>query len=50
VEVILKAIEKAGYKAGEEVFIALDPAMTELYDASDRSVHAGDGRQEADQR
>lgn len=33
VEVILKAIEKAGYKAGEEVFIALDPAMTELYDA-----------------
>jgi enolase len=34
VEVILKAIEKAGYKAGEEVFIALDPAMTELYDAT----------------
>ncbi len=33
VEVILKAIEKAGYKAGEEVFIALDPAVTELYDA-----------------
>jgi enolase len=31
VEVILKAIEKAGYKAGDEVFIALDPAATELY-------------------
>ncbi len=26
VEVILKAIEKAGYKAGEDVWIALDPA------------------------
>ena len=33
VEVILKAIEKAGYKAGEDVYIALDPAMSELYDA-----------------
>ncbi len=33
VEVILRAIEKAGYRAGEDVFIALDPAVTELYDA-----------------
>jgi enolase len=33
IEVILRAIEKAGYKAGEEVFIALDPAVSELYDA-----------------
>ncbi|RLT32168.1 MAG: phosphopyruvate hydratase [Chloroflexi bacterium] len=33
VEVILKAIEKAGYRPGEDVFIALDPASTELYDA-----------------
>lgn len=33
VEVILQAIEKAGYKPGEEVFIALDPASTELYNA-----------------
>ena len=32
VEVILTAIEKAGYHPGEDVFIALDPAMTELYD------------------
>jgi enolase len=32
VEVILKAIEKAGYNAGEDVFIALDPAISELYD------------------
>ena len=33
IEVILKAIEKAGYRAGEDVFLALDPAMSELYDA-----------------
>jgi enolase len=32
VEVILMAIEKAGYKAGEQVAIALDPAASELYE------------------
>ncbi|MFW5805968.1 MAG: phosphopyruvate hydratase, partial [Bacteroidales bacterium] len=31
IEVVLKAIEKAGYKTGEEVFIALDPAASEFY-------------------
>jgi len=29
----LKAIEKAGYKPGVDVFIALDPAATEFYDS-----------------
>ena len=33
VEIILRAIEKAGYKPGEQIFVALDPASTELYDA-----------------
>jgi enolase len=32
VEVILAAIEKAGYKAGDEIGIALDPAASELYE------------------
>ncbi len=32
IEVILEAIGKAGYKAGEEMFIALDPASSEFYD------------------
>jgi enolase len=32
VEVILEAIGKAGYKAGEQVLIALDPAVSELYE------------------
>ena len=31
VEVLLQAIEKAGYKAGKEISIALDPATTELF-------------------
>ena len=32
IEVILQAIEKAGYRPGEDVWIALDPASSELYD------------------
>jgi enolase len=32
VELILEAITKAGYKPGEDVGIALDPAASELYD------------------
>jgi len=32
VEVILEAIEKAGYKVGEQVAIALDPAASEFYE------------------
>ncbi len=32
VEVILRAIEQAGYRPGEDIFIALDPACSELYD------------------
>jgi enolase len=31
-EVILDAIKKAGYKAGKQIAIALDPAATELWD------------------
>src|SRR3954465_1233632 len=34
VEVILRAIERAGYRPGEEIAIALDPATTELVDGS----------------
>ena len=36
VEVILAAIEKAGYKAGEQVGIALDPAASEFYEPESR--------------
>jgi enolase len=36
VEVILRAIEKAGYRPGEDVGIALDPATTELLEEGAR--------------
>ena len=32
IEVILEAIKKAGYKAGKQIAIALDPAANELWD------------------
>ena len=35
-EVIMDAIKKAGYKAGKEVWIALDPAASEMYDSETR--------------
>ncbi len=51
VEVILRAIETAGYRPGEDVAIALDPATTELLepgsgggDAPARYVLAREGR------
>lgn len=37
IETVLKAIEKAGYKPGEEVAIAMDAANSELYDAKTKS-------------
>jgi enolase len=39
VEVILTAIEKAGYKAGEQIGIALDPAASELFDEETRTYN-----------
>ena len=31
-DMIMEAIEKAGYRAGEDIFIALDPAASEIYE------------------
>jgi enolase len=39
IEVVLKAIEKAGYKPGVDVFIALDPAASEFYDSKTKLYH-----------
>ena len=39
VEMILEAIEKAGYTPGEEVAIALDPAASEFYDEKEKVYH-----------
>jgi enolase len=43
-DLILEAIDKAGYQAGSQVFIALDPAASEFYD-SDKKVYTIDGKQ-----
>ena len=37
--VILQAIEKAGYKPGQDVFIALDPASSEYYLEEEKVYH-----------
>lgn len=37
IEVVLIAIEKAGFKPGEDVFIAMDAASSEFYDAKSNS-------------
>lgn len=43
---IMEAIEKAGYSAGDQIRIALDPAASSFYDASKgRYVLAGEGRE-----
>jgi len=51
IQIVLEAIGAAGYKAGEQVSIALDPAASEFYDKasakyvfkkSDKSAHSSD--------
>ena len=39
IEVILNAIETAGYKPGEQLGIALDPAASELYDEESKTYN-----------
>jgi enolase len=47
IETVMKAIEGAGYKAGTEVAIAMDPAVSEMYN-TDKKVyhfHKSDGKE-----
>ncbi len=44
IDLILEAIQQAGYKPGEQIAIALDPAATEFYDAK-RKLYSIDGRE-----
>ncbi len=44
-EVIMEAIKKSGYKAGDQIRIALDPASTEFYDAKAKKYNlAAEGK------
>lgn len=39
INVVLQAIEKAGYKPGVDIFIAMDAATSEFYDAETKMYH-----------
>ena len=39
IEVILEAVQKAGYKPGEQISIALDPAASEFYEQDEKVYH-----------
>jgi len=43
-QLILTAVEKAGYRAGQDIFIALDPAASEFYSEKEKKyILAGEG-------
>ncbi|MFL5771916.1 MAG: phosphopyruvate hydratase [Flavisolibacter sp.] len=44
IETVLKAIEAAGYKAGSQIFIAMDAANSELYKKGKYVFHKSDGK------
>jgi len=39
IEVVLEAIKKAGYKAGKDIYIALDPAASAFYNKEKKIYH-----------
>ncbi|MEM9855796.1 MAG: phosphopyruvate hydratase [Bacteroidota bacterium] len=39
IEIVLQAIEKAGYKPGDDIFIAMDAASSEFYDSKSKVYH-----------
>ncbi len=39
IEIVLKAIETAGYKPGEQIMIAMDAAASEFYDPQTKTYH-----------
>ena len=44
IEIVIQAIEKAGYKPGEEIFIAMDAAVSEFYEDGLYHFKKSDGR------
>ncbi|MBU45757.1 MAG: phosphopyruvate hydratase [Spirochaetaceae bacterium] len=49
IEVILKAIENAGYKPGEQIFIGLDCASSEFYDKASGKYNYEGGQRSPDE-
>ena len=51
IQVILEAIKKAGFEPGKDVFLALDVASSEFYDAETKTyVLAGEGNKKFDSK
>ena len=44
IEIVIQSIEKAGYKPGEEIFIAMDAASSEFYENGVYHFKKSDGR------
>ncbi|GAB3176584.1 phosphopyruvate hydratase [Telluribacter humicola] len=44
IEIVIQSIEKAGYKPGEEIFIAMDAATSEFYEDGMYHFKKSDGR------
>ncbi|HEV7381708.1 MAG TPA: phosphopyruvate hydratase [Dyadobacter sp.] len=44
IEIVIQAIEKAGYKPGEDIFIAMDAAVSEFYENGLYHFKKSDGR------
>ncbi|MCE7069274.1 MULTISPECIES: phosphopyruvate hydratase [Dyadobacter] len=44
IEIVIQAIEKAGYKPGEDIFIAMDAAVSEFYEDGLYHFKKSDGR------
>lgn len=44
IEIVIQSIEKAGYKPGEEIFIAMDAAASEFYENGVYHFKKSDGR------
>ncbi len=44
IEIVIQAIEKAGYKPGEDIFIAMDAASSEFYENGVYHFKKSDGR------
>jgi enolase len=41
IQVVMEAIEKAGFKPGDDIFIALDPAASEFFDKKENVYNLG---------
>lgn len=39
IEIVLKSIESAGFRPGEDIFIAMDAAASEFYDENEKCYH-----------